>query len=410
MDCIVQKYGGTSIATTDLIKKVALRVKSEVEAGHAVVVVVSAMAGTTNTLIGHVRELSTTYDRAEYDVVLASGEQITAGLLAVALQNISIPARSWLGWQIPIYTSSHHACAKIDHVHIESLTQDLLKGRVAIIAGFQGLSSDGRITTLGRGGSDTTAVALAAALNAKRCDIFTDVEGVYTADPRYVTSAGKLDYIAYQEMLELATQGANVLQKDSVELAMQHRVPLRVLSSLSEAPGTLVTAENELKTSKNNIRGLAHTLNEVKLTLCSLPQNNSQVEDIIAFLESHQITIDMIHQNLSKCGKNLDFSFTVLASEMERTIETLQKTKNIFNFHDLLSDSDVAKISVIGSGLQTEHSPFHELFRTLREEKIEVQAVTASDIKLSVLIAAQVAERAIARLHTIYQLDVEGTK
>ncbi|MBY0501275.1 MAG: aspartate kinase [Alphaproteobacteria bacterium] len=410
MDCIVQKYGGTSIATTDLIKKVALRVKTEVESGYAVVVVVSAMAGTTNSLIGHVRNLSTTYDRAEYDVVLASGEQITAGLLAVALQNMNVSARSWLGWQIPIYTSSHHTCAKIEHINIENLTQDLQKGRVAIVAGFQGLSSDGRITTLGRGGSDTTAVALAAALNAKRCDIFTDVEGVYTADPRYVTSAEKLDYIAYQEMLELATQGANVLQKDSVELAMKHRVPLRVLSSLSEAPGTLIIAENELKNSVKKIRGLAHTLNEVKLTICALPQNNAQVENIIAFLESHQITIDMVHQNLSKCGKYLNLSFTILASEKERTIVTLQKTKNIFNFHDLLSDSEVAKISVIGPGLQTEYSPSHELFRTLREEEIEVHAVNASDIKLSVLITAHAAERAIARLHTVYQLDIEGPK
>lgn len=406
MAYIIQKFGGTSVATLELIKKAALRVKGEVEAGHRVVTVVSAMAGVTNNLVGYVRDLSATYDRAEYDGIVSSGEQVTAGLLALALQNIGIPARSWLGWQIPIYTSSHHTQAKIEYIETENLIQDLEQGIVAVVAGFQGLSQKGRITTLGRGGSDTTAVALAAALEAERCDIFTDVEGVYTADPRYVEAAGKLDHIAYQEMLELAAQGAKVLQKESVELAMEYRVRLRVLSSLSESPGTLVTAENELRTRKY-ISGLAHTLNEVKITLCRLPVSLS-IEDIRDFLKTLQIVLDMPHQKLSTCGKYIDFSFTVPKIEVERTMEILHSRRNKFHFHDILRDCEVAKISVIGSGLQTELSPSHKLFQTLKEEEIQVQAVAASDIKLSVLIAAHEAERAVARLHTTYQLDVEG--
>jgi len=406
MTCIVQKFGGTSVATLDLIKKAALRVKGEVEAGHSVVVVVSAMAGTTNTLVEYVRDLSTTYDRAEYDAVVSSGEQVTAGLLALSLQNLGIPARSWQGWQIPIYTSSHHAQAKIDHIETDLLLQDLNKGIVAVVAGFQGLSLDGRITTLGRGGSDTTAVALAAALKAERCDIFTDVEGIYTADPNYVTTAGKLDHIAYQEMLELAAQGAKVLQKDSVELAMHNRVRLRVLSSLRDTPGTLVTSENELRTARKHISGIAHTLSDVKLTLCALPSSLS-LEDIRDLLKSQHIALDMGHQRLFPCGTLLDFSFTVPAIEESRAIETLQTAKNKFNFHDLLRNSDVAKISVIGPGLQTEYSPSHKLFQTLKENGIEVQAVASSDIKLSVLIAAHEAERTVSTLHTVYQLGVE---
>jgi len=408
MACIVQKFGGTSVATPDLIKKAALRVKAEVDAGHTVVVVVSAMAGATSMLVRYVGDISSTYDRAEYDAVVSSGEQVTAGLLALSLQNLDIPARSWLGWQLPIYTNSHHSQAKIERIEVDSLLKDLHQGKVAVVTGFQGLSPAGRITTLGRGGSDTTAVALAAALNAERCDIFTDVDGVYTADPRYVTAAGKLEYIAYQEMLELAAQGAKVLQKESVELAMKHRVRLRVLSSLSEAPGTVVTAEHEFKPLQKHIRGLAHTLNDVKITLCALPQTSSKVEEIKALLNVHQITIDMLHQNLSLCGNYMDCAFTVLAIEEERAVGILQRTQNELQFNDLLRDSHVAKISVIGSGLQTKLSPSHQLFQTLREEGIKVQAVAASDIKLSVLISATDAERAVSSLHTIYQLDAEA--
>lgn len=406
MTYIVQKFGGTSVATLDLIKKAALRVKAEVSAGHQVVVVVSAMAGTTNTLVGFVRDLSATYDRAEYDAIVSSGEQITAGLLALALQNIGIPARSWLGWQLPIYTTSHHTQAKIDHIDITALQNDLNKGRVAVVAGFQGLSTQGRVTTLGRGGSDTTAVALAAALKAERCDIFTDVDGVYTADPHYVTAAEKLEHIVYQEMLELAAQGAKVLQKDSIELAMKHKVRLQVLSSLSETPGTLITGDQEVHTNYKHIRGLAHSLNEERLTLTHLPQNPSKLDEVRELLKAHHISIDMMQQNLSPCGKYLNLSFTVSEIEVERTQGILQGAKKKLQFYDLLRDSHVVKISVIGSGLQTEHSPSHKLFQTLREEGIRVESVSSSDIKLSVLIPSVDAERAIASLHTVYQLDV----
>jgi aspartate kinase len=406
MACIVQKFGGTSIATLELIKKTALRVQGEVKAGHSVVVVVSAMAGTTNRLVDYVRDLSSTYDRAEYDAIVSSGEQITAGLLAIALQNLGIPARSLQGWQIPIYTSSHHGQAKIEHIDTQLLLQKLKEGVVTVVSGFQGLSAEGRITTLGRGGSDTTAVALAAALRAERCDIFTDVDGIYTADPRYVSAAGKLDHIAYGEMLELAAQGAKVLQKDSVEMAMQHHVRLRVLSSLSEAPGTLVTGETELRTARKHISGLAHTLNAVKITLTSVPSSLS-FEEIGAPLHAQQIVLDMGHQKLSSCGRYLDFVFTISGDDETRAIEALQSAKNKLHFYDLLIDSDVAKISVIGPGLQTEHNPFHKLFQTLKKEGIEVQAVASSDIKLSVLVSTHEMARAVSLLHTVYQLDVK---
>jgi aspartate kinase len=407
MAYIVQKFGGTSVATLDLIKKAALRIKTEVDAGHRVVAVVSAMSGATNTLVNYVRDLSSTYDRAEYDTVVSSGEQVTAGLLALALQNLGIGARSWLGWQLPIYTTSHHSQARIDRIDTAALVKDLDQGIVGVVAGFQGISREGRLTTLGRGGSDTTAVALAAFLNAERCDIFTDVDGVYTADPRYVSAAGLLDHIAYKEMLELASQGAKVLQKESVEFAMKHRVRLRVLSSLSEARGTLVTSDNEIQSGTHHIRGLAHSLNEVKLTVKNLPQTPSKSEEIKTLLDSHHITIDMAQQILSLCGKYMDFSFSVLETETERVMGILEKSKNQIQFNDLLIDSLVAKVSVIGSGLQTDHSPSHKLFQTLGEKGIRVQAATSSDIKLSVLISAEDAERAISSLHTVYQLDAK---
>ncbi|EKE10405.1 MAG: hypothetical protein ACD_16C00038G0011 [uncultured bacterium] len=407
MAFIVQKFGGTSVATIELIKKAALRVKSEIDAGHHVIAVVSAMAGTTSALVSFVRDLSTTYDRAEYDAIVSSGEQITAGLLALALQNMGIPARSWLGWQIPIHTSSQYAEAHIEHIETKALQAALNKGHVAVVTGFQGLSPEGRVTTLGRGGSDTTAVALAAALKAERCDIFTDVEGIYTADPRYVSTADKLDHIAYQEMLELAAQGARVLQKESVEYAMKHRVRLRVLSSLSDTPGTLITHEREAKIRPSLIRGIAHSFNEEHFTLVTLPQNPSLIDKIRAFLKENHILIDMVQQNLSLCGRTLNFSFTLQETEADRAFDLLQQSKNILGFNDLLRESRVAKISIIGTGLLNQHAASHKLFQILREEKIDVYAVASSDIKLSVLIPAQYAERAIASLHTIYKLDAE---
>jgi aspartate kinase len=405
MAYIVQKFGGTSVATLDLIRKAALRVKTEVQAGNNVAVVVSAMSGTTNQLVNLVRDLSTTYDRAEYDAVISSGEQVTAGLLAIAVQSLGIPARSWQGWQLPIHTNNHHA-----HAHIETIdTKNLFKkDKVAVVSGFQGMSSEGRITTLGRGGSDTTAVALAAALKAERCDIFTDVDGVYTADPNYVTTAGRLDHIAYHEMLELAAQGAKVLQRESVEYAMKHQVRLRVLSSLFDTPGTLVTSDCEVSSQKKEISGLAHVLNEARITLTSIPESIFATSEVKKLLEPLQISIDMIHHKLSSCGQYVDFSFTVGVTELERTVKKLEEEQKILQFKNLLRDNDVAKVSVIGSGLQRGHSSSHKLFQTLSEEDIEVQAVSASDIKLSVLIPSRHAGRAISKLHTVYHLDSEN--
>jgi aspartate kinase len=404
MGYIVQKFGGTSVATLDLIKKTALRVKGEHKNDQKVVVVVSAMAGVTNTLSGYVRDLSGTYDREEYDAVVASGEQITAGLLALALQNIGIPSRSFMGWQVPIYTSSQHAQAKIEQVDTSVISRCLEKGIVPVVAGFQGLSQDGRITTLGRGGSDTTAVAIAAALKAERCDIYTDVDGVYTADPRYISSADKLDYIAYQEMLELAAQGAKVLQKESVEYAMKHQVPLRVLSSLKDSSGTLVTSEGDLSPQQKNIRGLAHSLNEERITLKGLPQDGVITDNLKSLLNEEGIPMDMFQHHLSLSQNSLDCTFTILSSDSDRTHVLLKKN---FPLYDLLRDSSVAKISVIGTGLQSDHSPSHMLFKTLKDQEIDVHAVAASDIKLSVLIDSKDAERAVASLHTVYQLDIE---
>ncbi len=405
MAYIVQKFGGTSVANLDLIKKTALRVKAEVEKRQNVTVVVSAMAGVTNTLSSYISDLTGTYDRTEYDVIVSSGEQITAGLLALALQNIGIPSRSFMGWQIPIYTNSHHSQAKIESVATDKLTSCLLQGVVPVVAGFQGITREGRITSLGRGGSDTTAVAIAAALKAERCDIYTDVDGVYTADPRYVSSADKLKQIAYREMLELAAQGAKVLQKDSVEYAMKHRVPLRVLSSLKNSTGTLVTAEGELGPHQKNIRGLAHSLNEDKITIKGLPLAPSLVDQVKCLLKDEQIAFDMFQHQLSTCGKRLDCTMTVLKIDTERITDLFKKS---FPLYELLRDSRVAKISVVGTGLQTTHNSSQLLYKTLREEEINVQAVAASDIKLSVLIDLKDAERAVASLHTVYQLDIEG--
>lgn len=406
MAFIVQKFGGTSLGTLDLIKKAASRIKAEVDAGQSVVAVVSAMAGSTNTLVGYVQDLSTTYDRAEYDAVVSAGEQITSGLLALALQNLGVAARSWQGWQVPIQTSSHHTHASIEHIPIDKLVAQCGQGIVPVVAGFQGISSEGRITTLGRGGSDTTAVALAAALKAERCDIFTDVDGVYTADPNYVATAGKLNQIAYQDMLELASQGAKVLQKESVEFAMKHTVRLRVLSSLSETPGTLVLGENELRVKRRPISGLAHSLHYEKLTVVSLPCRFS-FSALTASLRENGIEFDMMHTTLSCTPERMDCSFIVPTREADRAIQSLMDSKNTLDFQNLLRDSDVAKMSVIGVGFQTERGPSRMLFQTLKKKGITVHAVSSSDIKVSVLIPASQMETAVSSLHSVYQLDKE---
>lgn len=404
MAYIVQKFGGTSLASLELIKSTAQRVKEERDGGANVVVVVSAMAGVTDTLLGYVRGLSSTYDRSEYDTVVSSGEQITAGLLSLALQNLGVPSRSFMGWQIPIYTSSQHSQAQITKVDSDNILACFSKGITPVIAGFQGVTHEGRISTLGRGGSDTTAVAIAAALNADRCDIYTDVDGIYTADPRYVSSADKLEQIAYHEMLELATQGAKVLHKDSVEYAMKFRVPLRVLSSLGPSKGTLVTAEGDLHPHKRNIRGLAHSLAEHKITIKSLPSAPRMRQKFQQILAQEKIEVDFFSSNFSHDTNLAHYSFTVPKTESDRAVKIL---KDVFPINEILIDNEVAKVSVIGIGLINDYSPSHLFFKTLKDEEIDIQQVAASDIKLSVLIHSEDLERAIASLHTIYQLDTK---
>ncbi len=404
MGYIVQKFGGTSLAGLDLIKKTALHVKSERDTGSVVIVVVSAMAGVTNTLASYVNDLSTTFDRAEYDTVISSGEQITAGLLSLALQNIGVPSRSYMGWQIPILTSAAHTQAKIEHIDCTKLIEQLNNGVVPIIAGFQGITKDGRITTLGRGGSDTTAVAVAAALKADRCDIYTDVDGVYTADPRYVSSADKLDHIGYHEMLELAAQGAKVLHKDSVEYAMKHKVPLRVLSSKNASTGTLVTAEGDLSMRKQNIRGLAHSFAEHRITVKNVPANAILTRQLKDLMAREKIEIGFFNHHLTQGTDFIDYSFTVSSEESHRAHPLLQK---MFPVNEILIDHEVAKISVIGTGLINDFNPSQLFFKTLKQKGVNIYSVAASDIKLSVLIHSNDAGTAIESLHTVYQLDTE---
>lgn len=403
MAIIVQKFGGTSLSTVDLIKKAALRVKVEADAGHQVVVVLSAMAGMTDRFVGLVRELSAAYDRSEYDTVVSAGEQVSVGLMAVALKNIGLSARSWLGWQIPIRTSDIHSSAKIEDISIDKLQESLNQSEIAVVAGFQGISPQGRITTLGRGGSDTTAVALAAALQAERCDIYTDVEGVYTADPRFVAKAGKLDQIAYDEMLELASQGAKVLQRDSVQLAMKHQVPLRVLSSLTTASGTLISQYSQSEGAK--IRGVVQSFSECKIQLKNISQG--AFERLASVLQNANITIDMPCHSLTPCSSRWDYSFTVREEDLLQTQKLLDSIKNEIKFSLVTSDLHVARISIVGPYLSENPNLVQKLFHTLAEKGIQVQDVSTSDIKISVLVNKADSEKALSALHTAYNLDVK---
>lgn len=407
MAIIVQKFGGTSVGNVDLIRKVAVRVKSEVDQGYQVAVVVSAMSGVTNQLVEHVHNISTTYDRKEYDAILASGEQVTSGLLALALQSLGVPARSWLGWQIPILTTNTHAYGKITDIKTEHLLQDLNAGIVAVVAGFQGISDQGRITTLGRGGSDTTAVALAAALKAERCDIYTDVDGVYTADPRYVSSAGKIEAIAYHEMLELASHGAKVLQRDSVEFAMKNSVRLRVLSAHADRPtGTLITNDHELKRKVQPIRGVAHSFHEAEFTLASMPHCPARISKLKSMMHDAQIEIDMLTQTLHEGG--IDLHFTVPHSEIDLASDILEKSKKLLNYRGLSFTKDVAKISIVGPGLKDYSHVGRKLFQKLKEDNITISRVSSSDIKLSILVPRTQGEQAVSALHGLYDLDEKG--
>jgi len=404
---IVMKFGGTSLADVDRIKSVAVRVKREVDAGHQVAVVVSAMSGTTNQLVGWTNAIARLHDAREYDAVVASGEQVTAGLTAIALQEIGVGARSWLGWQIGIRTDDAHGKARIQRIETEELDRRMALGEVPVVAGFQGLGSDNRITTLGRGGSDTSAVALAAALQADRCDIFTDVDGVYTTDPRIVAKARKLDKITYEEMLEMASQGAKVLQTRSVEMAMKHRVRLQVLSSFEDRPGTLVVDEDEIM-EQEMVSGIAYNRDEAKITLKRVPDRPGVEAAIFGPLADAGINVDMIVQNVAEGGGTTDLTFTVSKADLERAIKVLEDRQEELGYRALMPDANVCKVSVIGVGMRSHAGIAQRMFKSLAEKGINIQVISTSEIKVSVLIAAEYTELALRALHTAYGLDDPG--
>jgi aspartate kinase len=401
---LVLKFGGTSVANIERIRNVAQRVKRVVEEGNQVAVVVSAMSGVTNQLVAWVGEVSKFYDEKEYDSVVATGEQVTSGLTALALQELGVKARSWQGWQIPLRTDATHSKARIEGIDTTEMIAAMEKGVVAVVAGFQGISADNRITTLGRGGSDTSAVALAAALKADRCDIFTDVDGVYTCDPRIVTKARKLDQIAYEEMLEMASLGAKVLQTRSVELAMNHRVKVQVLTSFEEKPGTMVVDEEEI-VEKQIVSGIAYSRDEAKVTLTKVADRPGVAAAIFGPLADSAINVDMIVQNISDDGKTTDMTFTVGRTDLDRAVKLLNDNKKALGFSELKPDPGVVKVSVIGVGMRSHAGVALTMFRTLSEKGINIEVISTSEIKISVLIDEQYLELALRALHTAYGLD-----
>ncbi len=409
MSRIVAKFGGTSVADLDRIRAVAARVKREYDAGHEIAVVVSAMAGVTNDLVALTRDAHSMHDAREYDVVVSTGEQVTAGLLAICLQEQGVPARSWLGWQVPIRTSNAHAKARIEHIETEEMERRLADKQVCVLAGFQGIGPDNRITTLGRGGSDTTAVALAAALKAERCDIYTDVDGVYTSDPRIVTRARKLDKITYEEMLEMASLGAKVLQTRSVELAMNHGVPVQVLSSFDDAigsdlPGTLVVDEENI-VEHEIVSGVTYSRDEAKITLVRVADRPGVAAAIFGPLADANVNVDMIVQNVSEDGTSTDMTFTVTRGDLDRAIQILEERKDELEFKELKPDPDVVKVSVVGVGMRSHAGVAQRMFSSLAERGINIQVISTSEIKISVLIGEEFTELALRALHTAYGLD-----
>jgi len=401
---VVQKFGGTSVADIARITAAAQRVKAEVERGNEVAVVVSAMAGTTNQLVDWTVEIAPLHDAREYDSVVAAGEQITAGLMALALQNAGVDARSWLGWQLPVHTDDAHGKARIQDIETAEIEKRMATGQVAVVAGFQGIGPDGRITTLGRGGSDTSAVALAAALKADRCDIFTDVDGVYTTDPRIVAKARKLDSITYEEMLEMASLGAKVLQTRSVELAMNHNVRLHVCSSFVDLPGTLVVEENEI-VEKEIVSGIAYSKDEAKITLIRVADRPGVAAAIFGPLSDASINVDMIVQNVAEDGKATDMTFTVTKGDFERARALLESQQEALGFERMIADPNVVKISVIGVGMRSHAGVAQRMFTALGERGINIQVISTSEIKVSVLLAEDYTELALRALHTAYGLD-----
>jgi len=401
---IVQKFGGTSVANVDRIRAAALRVKAEVDAGNRVAVVVSAMSGVTNQLVDWTRQVSKLYDAREYDVIVSTGEQVTIGLMALALQELGLKSRSWMGWQIPIKTDDAYGRARILDIPADELRRGIANGEVPVVAGFQGIGPDNRVTTLGRGGSDTSAVALAAALGAERCDIYTDVDGVYTTDPRIVAKARKLDKITYEEMLEMASLGAKVLQTRSVELAMNHKVRVQVLSSFVDAPGTLVVDEDEI-VEKQVVSGIAYSRDEAKVTLVRVPDRPGVAAAIFGPLADANINVDMIVQNVSEDGLATDLTFTMAKTDYDRVVQVLENNRKNLGFARLVGDRNVAKISVIGVGMRSHPGVAQRMFNTLAEKRINILVISTSEIKISVLIADEYTELAVRSLHTAYGLD-----
>ena len=415
MGRLVMKFGGTSVADMERIRNVARHVEREVKAGNHVAVVVSAMSGTTNQLVEWCRQAAPVHDAREYDAVVSTGEQITAGLLAIVLQEIGIPARSWAGWQIPIETDGVHGSARMTNINGGEIAKRMEQGQVAVITGFQGLGPDKRVTTLGRGGSDTSAVAVAAALNAA-CDIYTDVDGVYTADPRVVTAAHKLDRISYEEMLEQASLGAKVLQTRSVELAMVYKVPLQVRSSFEPpdspnqnrpdgtGPGTIVCQE-DTSMEQHVLSGIAYSRDEAKVSLRKVKDKPGVSAAIFGPLAEADISVDMIVQNISADGAVADVTFTLPRKDLRRAIELLTKLKDQVGYQEMSHSADVAKVSIIGIGMRSHAGVAARMFRSLADKGINIQAITTSEIKISVLIDEAYTELAVRALHTAYGLD-----
>lgn len=414
MSRIVMKFGGTSVADLDKIANAATKVQQEVENGHQVIVIVSAMSGKTNELVGYVGAsalASNLYDKAEYDAVVSSGENVTSGLLALRLQEMDIPARSWQGWQVPVQCTGHHESARIDAIPSDNINASFDTGvKVAVIAGFQGVMPDGRIATLGRGGSDTTAVAFSAAFEAERCDIYTDVDGIYTTDPRIVPSARKLSKISYEEMLELASLGAKVLQTRSVELARSYRVPLRVLSSfdvdISENVGTLVCKEEDIMENIRAVKGVAYSRDEAKMTLAAVADRPGVAAAIFGPLADAGVNVDMIVQNISDDGRT-DMTFSCPTNHValaQSAMEAAQESGEL-NYRELITDPNVAKISIVGNGMRSQAGVAKKMFEVLASENVNIQVITTSEIKVSVLVDRKYMELGVRALHDAFELE-----
>ncbi|MCI5049900.1 MAG: aspartate kinase [Rickettsiales bacterium] len=407
MALIVQKFGGTSVADLDRIRHVATRVKQEIDRGNQVIVTVSAMAGTTDTLVGYVRNMSSLADDrawAEHDFVVSTGEQVTSGLLALCLQESGIDARAYAGWQLPFRTDNKHGKSRIENIDTQAVKKELDAGKVIVVAGFQGVTDDQRISTLGRGGSDTTAVALAAAFHAERCDIYTDVDGIYTCDPRIVPKAQKMQQVSYEEMLEMASLGAKVLQTRSVEMAMNHNVKVQVLSTFSDEPGTMLVDEEEI-VEEQQVTGIAYSRDEARVSLTNVENVPGVSASLFGPLADRGINVDMIIQNVTEDGKSTDVTFTVPRGDLENTIEIVKTAKRTPKYDSIHSDKGVVKVSVIGTGMRSHAGVASKMFRTLADKNINIMVITTSEIKVSVLIEEEYLELALRALHTAYGLD-----